>query len=166
MSVWETLRNSLFQQGAHNHLERWLSHAAWWHHVSAGPECGWWKHRHVYHRVSVMWWTQSCMSVPHQNWTLSPSIRHEFSTFYSSSFTKSNSLSFAPPLICLLLTLSPFCVIFLQGCRKWTPWLTKDWKMSSSQTSGAKSAWRDSAPLVMCWSVMIFCWTYISTHLQ
>ena len=46
------------------------------------------------------------------------------------------------------------CHLFLQGCRKWTLWLTKGWKMSSSQTSGVRSAWRDSAPLVMCWSVM------------
>lgn len=61
---------------------------------------------------------------------------------------------------CVLL-----CVIYLQGCRKWILWLTKGWKMSSSQTSGARSAWRDSAPLVMCWSVMAFIInTYAHSH--
>lgn len=48
------------------------------------------------------------------------------------------------------------CVIYLPGCRKWTLWLTKDWRMPFSQTSGARSAWRDSAPSVTCWSVMAF----------
>lgn len=57
---------------------------------------------------------------------------------------------------CVLL-----CVIYLQGCRKWILWLTKGWKMSSSQTSGARSAWRDSAPSVTCWSVMAF---HINTY--
>lgn len=61
---------------------------------------------------------------------------------------------------CVLL-----CVIYLQGCRKWILWLTKGWKMSSSQTSGARSAWSDSAPLVMCWSVMAFIInTYANSH--
>lgn len=64
------------------------------------------------------------------------------------------ALSAADP--CVLL-----CVIYLQGCRKWILWLTKGWKMSSSQTSGARSAWRDSAPSVTCWSVMAF---HINTY--
>lgn len=67
--------------------------------------------------------------------------------------THSSAPLLAPPAVDLRVLL---CVIYLQGCRKWTLWLTKGWKMSSSQTSGAKSAWRDSAPLVMCWSVMAF----------
>lgn len=66
--------------------------------------------------------------------------------------------------LCRLLTPVCCCVLFfLQGCRKWTQWLTKGWKMSSSQTSGARSAWRDSAPLVMCWSVMAFYYQHICT---
>ena len=68
-----------------------------------------------------------------------------------------------PLFYCALISswISLSCVIYLPGCRKWTLWLTKDWRMSFSQTSGARSAWRDSAPLVTCWSVMAFYHQYI-----
>lgn len=73
-------------------------------------------------------------------------------------------LPFITPLFnCSLISswISLLCVIYLPGCRKWTLWLTKDWRMSFSQTSGARSAWRDSALSVTCWSVMAFYHQYL-----
>lgn len=48
------LYSVLFQQAAHRHLECGFSHTTRWHHFSARAECGWRKHRHVHHRVSVL----------------------------------------------------------------------------------------------------------------
>lgn len=48
------LYSVLFQQDAHHHLECGFSHTTRWHHFSARAECGWRKHRHVHHRVSVL----------------------------------------------------------------------------------------------------------------
>lgn len=41
----------LLHQHSHHHLECGLRGASWRHNRSAGVERGWWKHRHVYHRV-------------------------------------------------------------------------------------------------------------------
>lgn len=83
-------------------------------------------------------------------WSLSV-LNHSSSSIYESSVTLPTHQLL--PIIgpCLLL-----CVTYLPDCRKWTLWLTKGWRMSFSQTSGARSAWRDSAHLVMCWSVIAF----------